>query len=122
MEWAATIIPDPLEVVKKHLKDFPPEQASRLVEIAGEKAVNYLQENSADVAALLQRVDGLGYLFYLLLRPHQPEVTLDEAFDVVVDLGLEAAARLRERAEGRVPPAEGPFRPGDEAAELRPPD
>src|SRR5262245_43027442 len=80
LEWARKVIPNPLDVIKPHLKDFTVEQQNLLVEKAGERALNHLQENGKDTQALLNSADGAAYLLYLLLQQHHPEATLDDAF------------------------------------------
>lgn len=61
--------------------------ADLLVQKALDKAGMYLGFGSPEVTSLINTAEGSTHLLFLLLKQHQPEVTPDQAYAVMVSLG-----------------------------------
>lgn len=55
-------------------------------------AKRYLSAGSPEMSEFLNSHEGASYLFFLLLKPKHPDVTLEDAYDVYWDLGTNAGA------------------------------
>jgi hypothetical protein len=75
MHWANTKLPNPLDVIKDRIKDFPPDLQKVMVREAMDKATCLRSFESPEIQSLIQTVEGAAYLFYLLFQKHHPEVT-----------------------------------------------
>lgn len=105
LAWARPRIPDPLEVGRKALALYPEGQHAAIVRLAMEEAQAYLSIGSPQVMRALGSLEGMGHMLWLLLRPNHPGITEDEAFDIVMDLGLEKFRQTLEATGGKVPAA-----------------
>lgn len=103
LEWAKTRIPDPLERIRPSIEQWPERVQDLLVERAMEKATTVLTMGSPEVQGLMDSLEGLSYLFYLLLRKNHPDVTEDEALAIVLEVGETEAAAAAKVASGQVP-------------------
>lgn len=100
---AATIrrlcIEDQLEIKAAEKENRPPVQlattykqaADGLMERALEKASSYLTPGSAEMRTFIGSVEGGSQLFWLLLKQHHPEITVDDAYDVLGYVSQKAA-------------------------------
>ncbi len=104
LEWARPRIPDPFTVAEKAMARFPAAHHPAIVAQAVQLSGEYLSIGSPQVAACLGSVEGMAYLMYLLLRPNHTGVTEDEAFDVLLAVGIDEANRAFKRASGKAAP------------------
>ncbi len=117
-DWAATQLPDPLEIAEKALlrhqrqawqigndKSLPDEERAfllaanqerqeRLARLAMEQATGYLSFLSPQVRTLLFDPRGSARLFLTLLREHQPEVTEEQAYQIGEAVGSKEQERI----------------------------
>lgn len=84
-DWAASRLPDPLEIVKKQLEGFPPHLQELMVKEALERANRVKDFASPEVQALLHSFEGMLHLLGLLLRPNHPTLTDQEIFDLLTN-------------------------------------
>lgn len=93
-------LPRPVTVADKYTSI-----ADMLAQRALDKASSCVSFNSPEMQSLMTNPVGSGYIVWLLLRKHQPDVTEDTAFDV----GMELAQRgelpeIFNTTQGKVPP------------------
>lgn len=129
LEWAKPQLRDPLARAHKHVEYLTartiqiekehagPECAQlrdrllkacndemeHVVNKAREEDGAHLSLDAPHVKALFTSIDGLAYLFYLLLKPAHPEMTRELAAQIVDDLGQDAAMQKVKTAEGVTP-------------------
>ena len=102
LAWARTVLPDPLDVIAAKVDRLPEALQKQAVRDAIELSQNYLSPDSPAVRELLGSLPGSVRMLWLLLRKHQPQVTEDEAFEMLVEVGSAVmAAKFRggERAD-----------------------
>lgn len=104
LEWAKPRILDPFDVAEKAMKRFPEKFHAEIVRDAVERAGEYLAIGSPSVMQAIGNLEGTAHLSWLLLKPAHPGLTEDEAFDIVVDVGVEKMALMLKRASGEPPP------------------
>lgn len=96
LQWLRTRIPDPLQVLKDKLDQFPQHLQGELVRQAIDRANEYLAPGSPLVTQALGSLEGNAHLFYLLLQEHQPTVTPDDALQVAMEIGEQRGRVLRD--------------------------
>lgn len=105
LEWARPRIPDPMEVLLRVLPRLPAEDRADAVRYAIDRGGEYLSVGSYEVLRALSSVEGMNYLFYLLLRPAHPEMTEDMAFEIAASLPEGGLKNIFDRAQGKMPRA-----------------
>ncbi len=127
--WAAEKLPDPIKVALREVESLSDEefrvlnrremkeedrqrklhflrqQQDRLTRIAMEQATSYLSFTSKPFQSLMNSPRGGAHLLMLLLRQHHPDVTEDDAFYIVVEIGNEELQRIMSVTMGKTPPA-----------------
>jgi len=108
-DWIAERIGDPYEPAMRLLNLVPPAEGMKLVNEARavEKQLQCFSMQSALAKEHLATEEGVARLFYLLLQANHPDVSEEEAFQVVQALGVETQRVLR-NAEGSLPNEEVP--------------
>jgi hypothetical protein len=76
------------------------ELSESLVAKALAKSCSYLSFNSPESKSLLESLPGIGYVFYLLLKPNLPDMDPDLAFEIMSALPPEEHARVLTTARG----------------------
>lgn len=66
--------------------------SARLTELAYASARRYTSPGSPELMEFLESHEGGSFLFCLLLKPKHPGITIDEAYDVYWDLGVNNGA------------------------------
>ncbi len=108
--------PDPVQRAADALSSFPPEQQETVLREALARADADSRVSADELHAYCRTRDGLSYVFWLMLRRSQPELTL-EAAGRLLDSSLAAtddaaAARLQALLdEGVAAPCENPSPP-----------
>jgi hypothetical protein len=74
--------------------------ANDMVKAAQERAETYLHINSMAIQSVVKSLPGESYLFFLLLRKHQPTVTPDQAEEILEELPREEVNRILATASG----------------------
>jgi hypothetical protein len=77
------------------------QMAETLTRKALDKAASYLSFNSAEVDSLLKSIPGSAYIFYLLLKPHHPDMTEDLAYEIMSSLANEEVQRILTTVRGQ---------------------
>ncbi len=77
------------------------EMATEFREKAIEQATCYLSFDSKQMASLTKSVPGASHLFYLLLRPHHPGITEDDAYEILLAVGQDEVDRIFAEVAGR---------------------
>lgn len=108
LTWARGVRPDPVEVALKHLDQVPERLQAHWVRMALDKKTCYLSVSSPEVQSLLSSLEGTVQLLWLLLKPYQPDVTLDHAFEVAISVGEQELDKLLTRAAGENKEGEAP--------------
>lgn len=108
LTWARGVLPDPVEVALKHLDHVPEKLQAAWVRMALDKKTCYLSVSSPEVQSLLASLEGTVHLLWLLLKPYQPEVTLDDAFEVAMRIGEQELDKILTRAAGENKEGEAP--------------
>jgi hypothetical protein len=128
-EWAGAQLTSPVKAAREEVEAL----AVRAVEIKRDKnlddetraellAANLRQREqiteaaiersqvplSARAGAMLNTQAGATHMLYLLLQKHQPDVTEDEAFDVLLEVGLDGVQSKIDEAAGVAPPKNAP--------------
>jgi len=135
--WAGTVLPDPLEksaaqverlcareyavTQDKTLSDdekqrqlfFLRQHQDRLTRLALERASSYLALNSPEVVSLRKHPRGGAQLLHLLLVKHQPDVTLDECFRIMLEIDSDELCRVLAVTMGKAPPTPPQADPAD---------
>ena len=105
LDWAKTQLPDPLAIVKKDLETWPKEVQEYLVRQALDRATRALSIGSPEVSLLLDSPEGSCRLLYHLLKKNHPDVTEDDAMDILFEVGQEELKKRFDKAAGTPPPA-----------------
>lgn len=71
--------------------------STALTDRAYASARRYLSPGSPEMMEFLDSHEGCSFLFYLLLRPNHPAITVDEAYDIYWDLGTNDGADGRKK-------------------------
>jgi hypothetical protein len=79
-----------------------------LVNKAQELASSYLDFNSPQFRSILASPAGASYAMYLLLKPNHPDVTEDDAYDVMTALGGDEIGRIFATVQGKAAAADLP--------------
>ncbi len=127
--WAGTVLPDPLDKAADQVERlasreyavtndktlteeerqrqlfFLRQHQDRLTRIAMERASSYLALNSPEVVSVRRHPRGGAQLLHLLLRKHQPDVTIDECLRIMLEIDAEEFIRVMSVAMGKAPPA-----------------
>lgn len=103
LAWARLKIPDPVDLIAGKLALMPEPIAKHAVDAALRASRTFLSINSAEVQSLLASLEGSVYTVWLLLREHQPNVTEDEAYKVVLDIGKDNLPGIFAIALGKSP-------------------
>jgi len=108
LDWAKTVLPDPVDTAQKRIEKWPAHLQAEVARDALDRANMGLSIGSRPVSALMDSPEGACQLLYLLLKKHQPDVTEDDAMDILMEVGLEAVQKRFDRASGTPPvPAQG---------------
>lgn len=105
--------PAQIELVEKN-PDADPDLLAHLIRtnsdeqkhaatIGIDKAASHLSLDSAETQSLLKNLEGLSHLLFLLLKKHQPEVTPEEAYDVLLAIGHKKIEGIIIEASGIAP-------------------
>lgn len=135
-EWAKSRIKDPRAVAKDATLDLAKEEVkirkdASLAADEKEAMVFALRQQQAVysksalelasgelsmehplVKALAATTDGMSEITRILLADHHPDVTWDDAFALLNDVGQEVIAEAFAKAQGEAPKAEAPASPG----------
>jgi len=112
LEWARPQVPDPIEAISKHLDKLPPEVAKYAVDAALKAKRAFLSINSPEVQTVLGSLEGISKALYLLLLPHQPNATEDDAYAILMEVGPEEMQKRLAVALGRSESAGNAVAPG----------
>jgi hypothetical protein len=104
VEWAAPRIKNPLEYLKPILGELPPGEAIQLVrEVLAECPRVLTVDHPLVRQAVEATLEGRLYRFWLLLRQHHPDVTLQEAGEILTEIGEQEERKVVDRADGSLP-------------------
>jgi hypothetical protein len=104
LKWAAPRILNPLEDLRAIVDKLPPEVALQLIrETLDKRPVAVTIDNPA-VHFLIESKEGKVHLFWLLLRKHHPDITKQQVFDILLEVGEIVQAQALEQAAGKPPP------------------
>jgi hypothetical protein len=78
-------------------------QADHLLRMALDKKTSYLSVNSPEMGSLINSVVGGAQLLHLLLKTHQPDSTVDDAYWIIQELGGERLQAIYQIASGKAP-------------------
>lgn len=102
LEWAQGRIPNPLEDLKPILKELDPHAAIQLIREAQATRPTVLTlENELFQKAIDGTVEGKVYRFWLLLKKHHPEVTRQQAFEILQEIGESKEQEALRAANGK---------------------
>lgn len=71
-----------------------------LVEKSIDKRNLYLGFQSKELQSYLFSVPGMSFVFFLLLKPNHPEITDEDAYDVMISVGPTEQARIVQTTQG----------------------
>lgn len=77
--------------------------AEFLVRSALDKASSYLSVGSPEMQSLLGSIEGASHLLWLLLRKAHSDVTQDQAYEILMEVGQQKAEELFGKAAGKAP-------------------
>lgn len=89
IDWAQTVLPDPLTLVKDKLKDFPPNVQEIIVKDALANARMRRSVNNPEIQALMTTPEGGMKLLSLMFQAHHPNLTDAEVEAIYEQIGLE---------------------------------
>lgn len=122
LTWARTQIPDPLDLATRHVEKMMVEEEKisnkallahrnkikdELVTGAIKQAASYLDFGSPQVQSLLHSPLGGSHLLMLLLKAHQPDVTEEDAFQIIQEIGDQKLQHIMDVTTGKVAPSLG---------------
>lgn len=103
LAWARTQLPDPLEVARRAMELWGKEHHQAIGQDALDRANSAISIGSKAVNELLESPEGACYLLFLLVKKHHPDVTQDQAMDILMEVGLEAMKKKFDGASGQAP-------------------
>lgn len=103
--WVKPQLGDPMARLKSVVKDLPESVALEAYRDAKKEAeeIEALDWNSPAVVRFRQTTAGIVYNLYLLLRPYQPDVTEQDAADIINEIGDDKLMEIFARAAGQDP-------------------
>lgn len=109
-DWVAAQVGDPFEGLERLAKFLPPDELMQRVRAAEDLAedLRRFSLGTATARKWLATEAGAAALVQLLLRPHHPQATLDDAFAVMLALGSGGLQKAIDEGQGSVPNGEGP--------------
>lgn len=112
LKFCRQVLPDPIEIASRNIDRLPTELANRLLDKAYEDSKVFLSIGSPGVLDVMNSLEGLAYLFWLLLREFQPDMTEEQAADLcfayVQEHGQEALDSRIAEASGIMPDTDEP--------------
>jgi hypothetical protein len=91
--------PDPLAVALDKLDRLDEQQQRTLLARAYDEAVKCPMVTIAELERWRETPQGFCYRFWLMIRKHQPEITLERAAELIEQLGAEARAEVGRRVK-----------------------
>lgn len=91
--------PDPVAVALRSLEGLSPRQQEFLLGRAYDRAASAGRATAAEVDQWKQTPDGFCYLFWLMIRKHHGEITLERAAEMVERLAGEVRQEVGRRME-----------------------
>lgn len=71
-----------------------------LIQKSIDKRNLYMGFGSPELGAFMQSVDGMSFIFYLLLKPNHPDVTEDDAYEIMMAMDAADKARVMSVTRG----------------------
>ena len=108
--WVRQEVGDPFAGLERIIDKVPPEVAKEMVAAAQAKAAALAAMDISDplIQEYLGKVRGIVRVFHAMLRQHHPEMTIDQAFAIAAEIGLDKAAAAISQGKGRDPNAKAP--------------
>lgn len=82
IDWAKTVLPDPIEIVAKLLPGLTPENQLTMAQQAYKDATMPAELSDVRITALMQTREGAKKLFELLLEDHHPGLSNQETHEL----------------------------------------
>jgi len=121
-QWVLPQIKDPFDGLEKIIAKLSPEQAHAFISEAQAKREEILDWNSPVIERFMKTTRGQVHLFMFMLQVYQPDATLENARQIVEELGPERIQSVFLLADGQAPgqgkapaPAGFPTRRGESA-------
>jgi hypothetical protein len=95
----------PLDQVNLLLQTISDEQKHHTT-VAIDKAASMMSFGSPEINSLLAHPDGMSRLLWLALKKHQPDVTEDDAFEILLQVGNDKMKEIFETLSGVNPTPE----------------
>jgi hypothetical protein len=108
LEWARPRVPDRFALAKQALAAFPEHLHEGIAAHAVEAAAIPFGIGHPGVQAAVNGLEGTVHVVWLLLKPHHPDATEDDAFDLVMAIGFDEMERRLKKASGESPHEAGP--------------
>lgn len=104
-EWVKTQLADPFAGLEKIIDKLPREDALQLVREAQarQREMETLDIDSPEVSRFMKTNRGAMRIFHLLLSANHPELTLDQAFALGMELGEDKIQEIFGDAAGEAP-------------------
>lgn len=80
--WAKPLLPDPLDVIKERLKDFPPRERDVMIRDAMQSLRTPKSLNAPEIQGLLTTKEGSDKYLQLTYGRHNPDLTLEQIWDI----------------------------------------
>jgi hypothetical protein len=103
--WVKERLPDPFDGLDRIIDKLDPGMASKLISDARHQAIAMNSLESDEAKALLATLEGQVWSFWAQLSVNHPDVTPDEALDILLEVGRGEVAKMRKITEGEMPPA-----------------
>lgn len=71
-----------------------------LIQKSIDKRATYLGFGSPELGSFMQSVDGMSFIFFLLLKPNHPDVTEDDAYEIMMSMDAADKARVMSVTRG----------------------
>ena len=104
-DWVKEEVGDPFALCERWQGKMPPDEWLRLFKEAEAtaKELEAFTMASAVAQRVLQTERGAAKIVQLLLLPNHPETTLDQAFQVLLEIGQDGLANVIQNGTGKVP-------------------
>lgn len=102
-DWVKPRLPDPFDGLERFVDKATTEQFAQLVTRAQERQMAMRSLDSPEVQALLSTLEGKIEQFYCQLKVHHPDVTRDQAFEILAAVGEAEVAKLKTQTSGEPP-------------------
>lgn len=103
-DWMKPRMPDPFRHLEKIIDKMTVDQAREEIKLAQERELAMMTIDSPEAMILLDSVEGRVHKFFVLLRMNHPDITEEECYHILEQIGRDKEREALAQASGEPPP------------------